>query len=73
MEKFINSTSDEMSEVNGGLLIGALAGGYLGAVLGAAVGTVGSIANGGFDAKVVYKSSVAFGLTGAAIGAYTPV
>jgi outer membrane lipoprotein SlyB len=69
MNKPIDSSSKELNEVKDGLLIGVFAGVCLGAVLGVAVG----MASGSLDAKIVYKSSVAFGLIGAAIGAYTPV
>ena len=70
---FVNLTIDEAYDVNGGLLAGALAGGILGGCVGLIVGTVAVCCGASNPGNVLWKSYVSFALSGAAIGAYTPV
>lgn len=71
--EFVNLTVDEEKNVNGGALAGALAGAILGGCAGLVVGTVAVCTGASNPGKVLWKSYVSFALSGAAIGAYTPV
>ena len=69
MNKFEEITMTETQTVNGGGLVGGILGGTLGLV----VGTVASIVNKDTSGETLYKNTVAFGLSGVAIGAWAPL
>lgn len=73
ISNFVDLSTDEAYNVNGGLLAGALAGGILGGCAGLIVGTVAVCSGASNPGNVIWKSYVSFALSGAAIGAYTPV
>lgn len=64
---------NELNEVNGGLLAGAIAGGIFGFTGGLLVTTIYGCATGTISGNSLWKGAVVGTLSGAAIGAYTPV
>lgn len=71
--KFEEININDCKKVNGGLVAGALAGAVLGGAAGLLVACGIGIVNGELSGKTVWKCYTAGALTGAAIGAYTPV
>lgn len=71
--KFVDLNDNEVNGIEGGLLAGGLAGTILLGTVGLVVGTVATIATGDTSGKTLYKTTVAFALSGAAIGGATPI
>ena len=64
---------NELNNVEGGALAGALAGAILGGCVGLVGATVKGCVTGNLTGNEIWKASTASALTGATIGAYTPV
>lgn len=71
--KFEEININEYENINGGLVAGAIAGGILGGAGGLLVAVGIGIATGELSTNTIWKCYTAGALTGAAIGAYTPV
>lgn len=68
-----NLNRNELTEVNGGLLAGAIAGGIFGGTLGLLGTTIYGCYTGSISGNNLWKGATAGALSGAAIGCYTPV
>lgn len=73
MSHYTELTEQEAVDLNGGLLAGALVGGILGGAAGLVVATAKGVATGSLSGNEVWKCYTAGAISGAAIGAYTPV
>lgn len=69
VKNFIELEKNELKQVDGGLLAGAILGGTGGLIVGAAKGIV----TGNLTGNQLWKCYTAGAIGGATIGAYTPV
>ena len=73
MEKIKTISCQDLQNVDGGLLAGALAGTILGGTVGLVGATGYGISKGKLSGGTLYRGYVAGALTGCAIGAYMPI
>lgn len=73
VKNFIELEKNELKQVDGGLLAGALAGAILGGTGGLIVGAAKCIVTGNLTGNQLWKCYTAGAIGGATIGAYTPV